>query len=256
MFAAGAPSAANLAAAPPPTTATKPPLMSTQNMTPNLREKFAGIDKKLIGVDQKLMGVDQKLQSLTIRKWHFGVVFFFELSNCSLSGSSQLTYTMLSDYHAALVKQNRWQQENNNTKVFPRPSVRACELANKIGAFGNIEHGASERKTIQPAWSAFLTRLGSIQKDLAVEMFDRHKEPTIGTNKPDLVGYFKVEVLSHCSFFFFPSVCSFVLLLSFCASCLALNVITCSGILSMRVQHVFSGRAEIDRAEQCCFVWC
>ncbi len=41
-----------------PTTPTKPPLMSSQNMTPNLREKFAGIDR-----------LNAKLQSLTIRMW-------------------------------------------------------------------------------------------------------------------------------------------------------------------------------------------
>lgn len=148
------------------------------------------------------------------------------------------------------MEHKRWQQEDNNETIFPKPSTHACTLATEIGAFGKIERGASERKTIQPAWSAFLKRIGSIQKNLAVEMFDRHKEPTIGTNKPDLVGYFKVEeeVLSRRYFSSFH-LCSFVLLLSSCASCLALNV-TRSGVLSMRVQHVFSGRAEVNRAEQ------
>jgi hypothetical protein len=54
-----------------PTTPTKPPLMSSQNMTPNLREKFAGIDR-----------LNVKLQSLTIRMWLFEALLNYLTGYC------------------------------------------------------------------------------------------------------------------------------------------------------------------------------
>ena len=149
-------------------------------------------------------------------------------------GTSQPTKTTLSGYHAALVEHERWKQQDSDVKIFPKPSAHACTLATKLGAFGDVKRGASERKTIQPAWSAFLKRIGSIQKQLAVEIFDRHKEPTIGTNIPDLVGYFKVQVLSPLYFFCLLGQIATCEIFYFCVK-------TRSGILSMRVQHVFSG---------------